>query len=257
MLTRARLALRSPDGARRAADYALAVVLFRLSPDTRRAIFAGDDHECSLCGARLSRFLQLHRPCFRWCPVCRSLQRHRFSWLLLQRQLFSTRLPGDVLHFAPEESLANAFRRLPHIRYATTDLYAPGVTLRADIVRLPHRDAVFDLIYCSHVLEHIPDDRAAMRELRRVLRVGGIAVILTPLWTRPTFEDPGVTDPFERERLFGQHDHVRWYGLDIVERLSGAGFSVCTVRAGDIANAAEIERYGLDVGEVAFLCSAH
>lgn len=256
MLTRARLALRSPDGARRAIDVVRAALLFRLPPAIRRAIFFGHRYECPLCGARLARFVVLHRPFFRWCPVCRSLQRQRLAWLLLQRRVLRDRMPRRILHIAPEEALGARFRRVPGVLYVATDLYAPDVTLRADIVRLPHCDAAFDLVYCSHVLEHIPDDQAAMRELRRVLQVGGIALILVPIWDRPTFENPAITDPLERERLFGQHDHVRWYGLDVQKRLADAGFTVDAVHAADIADAAEIDRFGLDAGEIIFLCVA-
>lgn len=255
MLARAQLALRSPDGARRALDFLRAALLFRLPLSLRKKLFAGNRHECPICGTHLSRFVILHRPFFHWCPVCRSLQRHRFSWLLLQRQALQRRSVNDILHFAPEEALAGAFNNLAGMRYVTTDRYAPNVAIRADIIHIPHRDAVFDLIYCSHVLEHIPDDRLAMRELRRVLRDDGIALILTPIWGKPTFEDPSISDPHERERHFGQHDHVRWYGLDICDRLRDAGFTVAIIRASDITSPAEIERFDLVAAEIAFVCT--
>jgi SAM-dependent methyltransferase len=88
-------------------------------------------------------------------------------------------------------------------------------------------DGSFDLILCSHVLEHVPDDGAAMAELRRVLAPGGLCLVLTPY--RPevtTYEDPGITSPLDRMVAFGQQDHVRIYGNDLTDRLRGAGFEV-------------------------------
>lgn len=255
MLTRARVAFGSPDGARRAVDFVIAALLFRVSPGIRRRLFSGARHECPICGAHLARFVVLHRPFLHWCPVCRSLQRHRLIWLLLQRRVLANHSPERVLHFAPEASLAAAFRRLPGVTYVTTDRYQTDSAVRADIVHIPHQDAVFDVVLCSHVLEHIPADQAAMRELRRVLRPGGVAIILTPVWHKPTYEDAAIVDPLERERHFGQHDHVRWYGLDIRERLTGADFAVDTVRIAHLATDAEIIRFGLDANDIIFVCT--
>jgi SAM-dependent methyltransferase len=160
-----------------------------------------------------------------------------------------------VLHFAPEPALTQAFHRLPGITYVSLDLCNPRVTIRANAEHLPFTSEAFDLIYCSHVLEHVPDDRTAMHEMYRVMRCGGVAIILIPLWNKPTYEDQSITDPCERERLFGQFDHVRWYGLDIIERLTDAGFAVQTVRIGDVAHACAIEHFGLDANEILFVCT--
>src|SRR4029077_8850135 len=84
-------------------------------------------------------------------------------------------------------------------------------------------DSYFYLILCSHVLEHVPDDRAAMSELRRVLAPGGLALVLTPYRPEvPTYEDPSVSSPLDRMVAFGQQDHVRIYGMDLADRLREA-----------------------------------
>ena len=100
-------------------------------------------------------------------------------------------------------------------------------------------DDSFDMILCSHVLEHIPDDRKAMAELHRILRTGGHLFIQVPIGDKPTYEDFSITSPQERERAFGQKDHVRIYGPDIVQRLADAGFRVQTVKASDLCSQAE------------------
>jgi SAM-dependent methyltransferase len=133
--------------------------------------------------------------------------------------------PGArVLHVAPEPGLARRLRALD-IDYLSVDLDSPHAMKRCDITAIPEPDGAFDVVICNHVLEHIPDDRQAMRELRRVLRPGGLAVLQHPVYDRPdTYEDFSVVDPAERLRVFGQEDHVRIYGWDMLDRLRAAGF---------------------------------
>ncbi len=105
----------------------------------------------------------------------------------------------------------------------TADLSQPGADLQLDLTALDLPDESFDAVICSHVLEHITDDAAAMRELRRVTAPGGWCLVMVPLDLSlgRTFEDPLIVEPSERERAFWQHDHVRLYAPDIGERLSG------------------------------------
>jgi SAM-dependent methyltransferase len=118
-------------------------------------------------------------------------------------------------------------------------------------------DGSFDLILCSHVLEHVPDDGAAMSELRRVLAPGGLALVLTPYRAdRPTYEDPSVTSPLDRMVAFGQQDHVRIYGTDLADRLTGAGFEVEDRTAADLFDESVVNRCELDPDEHLFLCRA-
>ena len=109
--------------------------------------------------------------------------------------------------------------------YITADLLDPRVRVRMDITDIPYPNNFFDVIFCSHVLEHVPNDRRAMQEFSRVLKHEGWAVIMVPCFPErgKTFEDPSVTDPAERLRLFWQEDHVRLYGNDFVERLEASG----------------------------------
>ncbi len=131
-----------------------------------------------------------------------------------------------MLHLAPESVLANMLGRLPNLRYLSGDLDPVDAMVAMDLMALPCRDDSVDVILCSHVLEHVADDRRAMAELFRVLSPRGWAIIQSPIDSslERTFEDPAVTDPAERERLFGQRDHVRLYGPDYGRRLEQAGF---------------------------------
>jgi SAM-dependent methyltransferase len=106
------------------------------------------------------------------------------------------------------------------------DLNGSSALMQMDITGLTFQDEYFDAIVCNHVLEHIPDDHAALSELYRVLKPGGWACIQVPFEGETTQEDLSISDPMERERRYGQQDHVRSYGKDFVLRLEAAGFSV-------------------------------
>ncbi len=141
--------------------------------------------------------------------------------------------------------------------YITGDLEDPRADVRLDITDIKYPDATFDVIYCSHVLEHVPEDRVAMRELRRVLKPNGWAILLVPVSGDHTYEDPSITDPAERLKAFGLEDHVRQYGRDFVDRLREAGFAVDVIEASDLYSDRQAIRMGLrgDVGEI-YRCSA-
>jgi SAM-dependent methyltransferase len=220
---------------------------YSLRPMTR-ACFGGTRNFCPLCESGVRLFLP-HKWSRRHlrvvCPVCFSHTRHRQAWLFLKQKtnLFDAS-PKRLLHFAPETMLVEKFRALPGLDYLSTDLDSPHAMAHMDITALDCEAESFDAVYCSHVLEHVPDDRKAMAEIHRVLRPGGWALVQVPLSTDATQEDPSITDPRERQRLYGQRDHVRFYGLDIVERLEAAGFAVQTVKGADLASNEDCQRYG-------------
>jgi SAM-dependent methyltransferase len=153
----------------------------------------------------------------------------------------------DILHFAPEWGTERGFRSNPRVRrYVTADLCAPGVDVRCDITLLDFPNETFDIVLCSHVLEHVTDDRQAIRELHRVLRPGGIAYVQVPYVSdKYTEEDPSVTDPSEREQRYGQFDHVRLYGRDLADRLCEPGFHVEELRPVRAMAEQDVVRWGL------------
>lgn len=160
------------------------------------------------------------------CPKCGLLERHRLIWLFLKNETGLFVDETSLLHFAPEEFFQKEFLSLTNLSYVSADLDSPNAMLKMDITDISFRDNVFDMILCSHVLEHVQDDRKAMSEMFRVLKPGGLLIAVVPIKREQTLEDPSVTSPGERKRLFGQADHVRQYGRDFAERLQQAGFSV-------------------------------
>ena len=156
-----------------------------------------------------------------------------------------------VLHWAPELGWANRLRRLPGVSYLSGDVDPTKAIRELDLTCIDLPDESIDLTLCSHVLEHVPDDRTAMSELLRILRPGGHTLVMVPLTRAPTDEDPTITDPEERRRRFGQTDHVRRYNAhDVGARLADAGFLVERFRAADLLPTAERRRLGIDGPDV-------
>lgn len=189
-------------------------------------------------------------------PGTLSLERHRLCWLYLQNETDLFTQPQKLLHFAPEQAFLKRFRKLKHLDYTTTDLNSPIADVKADICNLPFDDNSFNFIICNHVLEHIPDDLKAMKELYRVLAPGGTAILQVPYDRdrNTTFEDDSITDPKERARIFGQYDHVRVYGMDYFEKLEATGFIVEALDYTSSFTDEQINRYRLAKGELLPVC---
>lgn len=227
----------------------------------RAVIHRGTSEVCSMCGARIKGLVQngldvpvlserrviggLAREADR-CPVCQANDRTRLMRFYLERESAVARPGGApervdaqggpvrILHIAPDLGLMLWLGRQPGIAYTGSDLsrhryrHVPNF-VAADLTALPFEDASFDIVICSHVLEHVPDDAQAMAELYRVACPGGRVLALVPMATddRPTDEDLTLEDPAEKERRFGQWDHVRLYHRDdFLARLGRAGFRV-------------------------------
>jgi SAM-dependent methyltransferase len=216
----------------------------------------GSRVQCPCCRREYRELAPLHGS-DRLCWHCGSLERDRLLWLFFDRNP-GLLAPGlNILHVAPEAPLQ---RRLQNVagRYVSGDLHGVFGDHIIDITSLDFPDASFDAVMCNHVLEHVPDDRGAMRELRRVLRADGWAILLVPdVHLQETMEDPSIADAADRLRLFGQEDHVRRYGLDYFDRLAGAGFTTESIDLSEELSSEEITRHRLrKFGELEriFLC---
>ena len=213
-------------------------------------------------------------------PSTLSLERHRLLWLYLQNEtdFFQSELDSDspvtqnkriklrkdaetssalkVLHFAPEQEFYKRFKKQTNIEYTTTDLLSPLADVKADICNLPFEDNAYDIIFCNHVLEHIPDDTKAMQELFRVLKPGGMGIFQIPqdLSRASTFTDDTIVDQKERSKIFGQYDHVRVYGRDYFDKLRSIGFKVIEEDYTHKIAPELVEKYCLAKGEIIPVC---
>lgn len=223
----------------------------------RSIIYRGDKRYCPVCGSRVRKFLAAgvaRRPNAR-CPICGSLERHRLMAVFFQEWTDVYTAKGySFLHIAPERQFKEQFERISELEYMTADLSRSDVRVRFDVCNIPCRDRVFDVVYCSHVLEHVVDDLRGMRGLLRVLKPSGWAVLQVPITAAATIEDPRVTDPAERLRLFGQADHVRRYGYDYENRLRETGFLVESIPARFVVGEENLETMGVDRKEKVFFC---
>jgi SAM-dependent methyltransferase len=227
----------------------------RVAQKYRAVRYAGTRCTCPCCGARVREFVASRSG--PRCPVCRSKARHRSIALYVQKRLVSQQTPGIVLHVAPDRPLERTLRDFGGDRYVRSNIVPGRVELVMDVHDVPLRAETAELIVCSHVLEHVRDDRRSMAELQRVLRPDGTAIILVPIHrtNQHTVEDPTVTDPKRRKELFGQIDHVRYYGReDYVARLVNAGFTVTVEEFDESLTAEERAAHGL-TGVPLYVCT--
>ena len=160
------------------------------------------------------------------CPGTLSLERHRLLWLYLKNKTKLLEKNISVLHVAPEIIFIKKFKKITNWNYVSIDLKSPIADIKANVYNLPFKENYFDLILCNHVLEHIEDDYKALNELHRVIKNKGTLIAQVPLDKnlKKTFENKEIINPKERNKYFGQYDHVRVYGLDFYTRLARSGF---------------------------------
>lgn len=226
-------------------------------PESLRACFEVR-FKCPVCGyylRHMNPFGINPRPDAE-CPVCFSLERHRLLWLFLKQRtdFFKTRL--KVLHFAPEPVLQERFRAMPNLDYLSVDKDSRIADKRMDITDLSLPGDFYDVILCFHVLEHVVEDRRAMRELFRVLKPGGLAILQVPIRGEETLEDENIVSPEDRTRFYERHDHVRLYGAaDFRSRLEQAGFDVRTENYAEKLGRRKTRFYSLGTEGTLYLCS--
>ena len=221
-----------------------------------KPFYAGNSVECPVCSSTFRKFLPygIMGRSNVLCPACLSLERHRLLWLYLKEQTDFFSASRTLLHVAPEQCFIERFRKLSNIVYTTADLESPIVDMHFDLHSIPLPDEQFDAVICNHVLEHVKDDRMVLKEVFRILKRGGFTILQVPLdYDREsTFEDSNVILPRDRERLFGQKDHLRMYGKDYPVRLREAGFMVGEIHLNETIDASLHERYRLPEKEVIY-----
>jgi len=190
-------------------------------------------------------------------PSTLSLERHRLLWLYLINETVLFEKKIKLLHFAPEQAFYKRFKKLNNIQYDSIDINSPLAKIKADICDLPIKDNTYDFILCNHVLEHVLDDNKAMSELYRVLKKGGTGIFQVPIDMnrKKTFQDDSITDKLERNKIFGQYDHVRVYGKDYFNKLENTGFKVQQIDYSKEFSNEEILKYSIIKGEVIPVCT--
>jgi SAM-dependent methyltransferase len=219
----------------------------------------GHEVWCPLCRVRFRSFKDDWNRANALCWLCGSHERHRSLWLLFEQRPGLLADRRALLHFAPEYCLRTRLTREAKragFRYDTADLDPAGVDLQLDITALDLPDDAYDAVLCSHVLEHVPDDRAAACELRRVTAPGGWCLVMVPidLGREATYEDVAVATPEQRRVAFWQDDHVRLYGRDVVQRLTQAGFTVEAIRPREAFGEEVVRRARLLESDWMLLC---
>ena len=223
-------------------------------------VYRGHGRKCPICGKEVRKFLPYGYTSSRedaLCPRCLSLERHRMLWLFIERQQILESHPR-LLHMAPEAALK---KRIEHIylkceqKYITADLESPLAKMHFDICNIPLESKSVECFICNHLLEHVSDDRLALRELRRILSNNGIGIMLSPVdkSREKTFEDPSITNKRERSRIFGQYDHVRIYGMDFEERVRQEGFLVKVINPSDFLDTEQMKLYSVRNDESIYL----
>lgn len=219
--------------------------------------YRGNKVECPVCESQFRKFLPYGRKSRSnaLCPKCLALERHRLIWLYLKRKTDFFTKKAKMLHVAPELCFMSRFDALENLEYITGDIESPLAKVKMDIHEIPFEDNYFDIIFCNHVLEHVDDDKKALSEMRRVLKPGGWAILQVPFFyplPKITYEDKNIINPQDREKAFGQDDHVRMYGEDYGARLAESGFQVVEERLIDDLSTEEKTRYALPENEVIY-----
>lgn len=219
-----------------------------------KSLYGRFPRECTVCGYK-GRFHAFDNPLHigvnidSRCPKCISLERHRLVALCdREHNLFEGR---DVLHFAPEPGLRSYIKGRHPKSYVTSD-YAGAADLQLDIEKIALPDNAFDVVYCSHILEHVDDGRA-ISELYRIVRPNGLLLAMVPLtegWDE-SFADPSkATTDDDRKLYFNQEDHIRFFGRDFRDRLAAPGFRLEEFTAVE----PYVSQHGLIRGEKIFIC---
>lgn len=215
-----------------------------------RIIFRGKKYTDPIDDSNYSKFLSYGYKTVRknaLCPGTLSLERHRLLWLYLDRETNFLSSNLKVLHVAPEQVFYKKFKKLKNWEYFTFDLNSPIADIKGDLISTNFKDEYFDLIICNHVLEHIEDDKSALNEMYRILKYNGISILQVPINVKRenTFEDLSIKSKIQREKYFGQYDHVREYGLDFKDRVEQAGFKVEMINYSKKISQDLVIKYGL------------
>jgi SAM-dependent methyltransferase len=225
-------------------------------------LLVGKRFQCNCCGMSFRSLLKkgnFNKRRNAFCPNCFSLERTRVLLFYLEKETDIFFKPVKLLHFAPEPSLKKIFKNHKNITYTNGDINPDFADEVIDITKIKYPENTFDYIICSHVLGHVPDESKAVKELLRVLKPDGIALLLTLIdWNRAkTYENPHALTKFQRLQHFSEPDLLRLHGADFKERISTGGFKVEMINYAEQLGIEYHKKFSLGNGEreIIFKCT--
>ncbi len=224
--------------------------------------YGGNNVTCNCCNKSFLKFLpygdsKIKRENAR-CPWCSSLERTRMLWdFLVKSNILKNNI--KVLHFAPESTIEKKLLKNKNINYISADINPNLAVNVVDITKIKYLDNEFDLIICSHVLSVVKHEKKAFDELYRVLKIGGLLILMEHIYTHleDTIEDSTANSDQDRIKSYGQPYLERLYGNDFSKRISIAGFQVEEYIHQSFLSKLEIQKYGIQNSGTLFLCKKH
>lgn len=228
---------------------------------THSIFYLGNNYSCNLCGKSFRKLKSKGNREIRFnaeCPYCGSVERTRLLLFYLEKETTFFTKENHLLQIAPHWQLRKIFRQLKNIHYVNGDLNPACADEQMDITAIPYPDNTFDYVICSHVLGHVPNEALAIKELHRVLKPDGTALILTLInWNSPTtYESDENKTPEQRLQAYSEPDLVRLHGADFADRLRKEGFTVDPIDYAKTLDEETNRRYSLGNGdrEIIFSC---
>lgn len=218
----------------------------------KKCIICGNEFDYFLAGGSTEELFSKHhiigggyrKNCA--CPKCGIIDRERWLYYVIKNKTDIEKLNGKILHFAPEKSIIDYISSNKNIDYYTCDIQIGRAMHIVDITNIQFKDETFDYVICNHVMEHIPNEKKAISEIKRVLKKDGKWIFSFPICTdMVTQEDKKVVSAEDRLRLYGQEDHVRLYGKDFAKRFEKYGLNIEIYSPKKELKKDKIEQYGL------------
>ncbi len=220
----------------------------------------GNTHYCACCDKQFKGFEDMgegsHPRKNVRCPGCHSMERHRMLAGYLEKEKEKFFFNGcRILYLAPVVGVIQVLKNIPDTTYKGADLDSIWADEHFDLMDIPHPDSSFDFILCSHILAHVHDDKKALRELLRTLSPKGHLILLDRIHDIPTtMEASKNTDAKEREKIVGQSDRFRKYGLDFKQRIQNEGWNIEEIDYASTLSPASIHRQRLRTDEFIYVC---